>query len=419
MKQLKQIFLFFFILQAFLEFFQVYYHLALAGFVISVFLGLVWVLLKPDNPLIDRKNILPMGFLTFWLGYSLFTYIWAHDNIRALTYSIWILRYLLTFLLFSHVFKTKWIRDNFFWFVISILFLYLVTAVYEIITWNHLPSSRYHGVMVPIPTGPFYNENNLAAYMLLFSPFILFLPKIVSRNWLNLISIILIVIITAIMVVQGARIALFGMAAFVLYYFIRHITWQYKLVSVGLVMLMIYGFSVYYPQYSRIANSAVDHQISSLSEERQSIRMSSVKIRAQLINETVDMFSATAGMGVGGGNYETMMLKGPKYRSGGITNPHNYLMELLGNFGIMVFIGFLGLYTHWLCRLYKRYRSIHGQRRYLFLMYLSSLLLFIPSSSLPSSIRWDFFIWIYFAAINAVAHEEIILMPEKGVSLSE
>jgi len=63
------------------------------------------------------------------------------------------------------------------------------------------------------------------------------------------------------------------------------------------------------------------------------------------------------------------------------------------------------LYSWWLYRLWVLYRNSEGRDRYLYLMYLSSLLIFAATSVLPSSLRWNYHIWIYFAAINAMCHK--------------
>ena len=66
--------------------------------------------------------------------------------------------------------------------------------------------------------------------------------------------------------------------------------------------------------------------------------------------------------------------------------------------------------------LWKLYRESTGTDRQRYLMYFISLLLFVPASSVPSSIRWDYFVWIYFAAVNSTLHTRPRqLAPEVGI----
>ncbi|MBM4403377.1 MAG: O-antigen ligase family protein [Candidatus Cloacimonetes bacterium] len=419
MKQIKTLLLAWFFLYALVEFFPVYRWIDLGMFVVCAVICLLWLLVNPNHIIITRQLLLPISFLTFWLGYSLLSYIWAHDRMLAVSYSFWILRYLLIFLMFSQIFRVQRIRERFHLFLLLIMILYLGIAIYEMITWNHLPGSRYHGMMVPIPTGPFIGENILAAYWLVLSPFLLFIPKLLNRSWLIPVVMISIFLIIGIMVFQGARIAVISMLALVGYYFVWHLRWKMKLAVLALMILVGYGLTLRYEQYSRILHTEIKHQMDSIGEERQSIRMSSIKIRSQLIDETIEMLSGSGGLGVGGGNYETVMLKEAKYRTGGITNPHSYLMELLGNFGVLVCLGFLALYFYWVSRLFLCFRRSDGKTRYLYLSYLLSLLLFIPASSIPFSIRWDYFVWIYFAGINAIAHADVDPKPGTDNTLSD
>src|SRR5690606_29810663 len=122
--------------------------------------------------------------LVGWLAYNLFSYIWAKDNLEVLRYSLWIVRYLVLFLIYSKLFTYFRYLRWFQWFLYGIVLLWVATAVVEMVTFKHLSVSKHVGELTYMPTGPFYGENHLAAYLMLFSPFLIFVPVISGhKGW--------------------------------------------------------------------------------------------------------------------------------------------------------------------------------------------------------------------------------------------
>ncbi|HQH50451.1 MAG TPA: O-antigen ligase family protein [Candidatus Cloacimonadota bacterium] len=398
-----------------LEFYTITDALVVIPHYLVLALCLGWFFIYPETPLIQPRNILPFLFLAGWTILNLASYIWAMDKTLVLSYAAWILRYMFLFFIYDKLFEDPELLRRFHWFLFLLVLLYVGTALLEMLTCKHLPVSRHYGSGFFVPSGPFYNENNLASYLLLFSPFLLFMPQIYGKRWLALLSALVMPVIMVIMVIQGARIAMLALGAFLAYFVIVQTTWKTKLVLLLAAVLLAGGIYVRYNREARLLYQVLDYQTSTLGSERKSIYMSSIQIRVQLIKESIDMATRSGFIGVGGGNYEPNMQGDAIYRTAGITNAHNYFMELLGNWGLPGLLGFLCLYSYWLAGLWKLYRKSTGADRQRYLMYLISLLLFVPSSSVPSSIRWDYFVWIYFAAVNSVLHTRPRqLAPEVG-----
>jgi teichuronic acid biosynthesis protein TuaE len=322
----------------------------------------------------------------------------------ALDYAILIFRYLCVFMIFSAALRDPRLLGKMHLFFVGILVLYLLTAVWEMATWNHLPTSRMYGRNHFAPTGPFYGENILAAFMLLLLPFLMFLPKLYRKPWVKILCGGLVLLFMLVIVIQGARIAMLAATLAVLWVYLFYSSARTK--TIGVVVILMAGFMFYQitPSGVKFARFMLSRELRSFGSERETVTMSSLKIRKQLFVETFDLASSTALMGVGGGNFEHYMNTDREYRTAGIINAHNWLLEILGNFGVIILMGFLYIYIKWLYMLWRLYMKSRGRERYLYLMYLMSLLLFIASSALPSSIRWNHLIWIYFAAINAVCH---------------
>ncbi len=389
------------ILLAFMLFFQINYGLSSVFTFAMVPVAISWVLLYPQTPLIRKEEFKPVLFLIVWLGYSLCSYIWAQDRLLAVDYSLLIFRYLFLFMLFSAAFRDHRLLSKLHLFLVVIAVLYIVTAVWEVLTFNHLPPSKYYGHKFFRPTGPFYGENNMAAFMLLLLPFLLFLPKLYSKLWVQIGVLISILITIYIITVQGARIAMLAMVA-VLFWFLTFHTKARTWVVIFLLIVLIWGVVSYFiPGLLNFGWKMFSYEIASIGTESKTVKMSSINIRKQLFSETFDLVTLSGFMGVGGGNFEHYMDTDREFRTAGIINAHNWLLEILGNFGIVILAGFLYIYIRWLYLLYMKYRSSSGREKSLSLMYLVSLVLFLASSSLPSSFRWHHLMWVYFAGINA------------------
>ncbi len=371
---------------------------------VMALLCLVFLALYPGTRIVGAWNLKPALFLVFWLAFNLASYVWARDNVEVLRYSLWILRYLVLFLIYSKVFTHEKYLRNFEWFLFGIVILYVATAIWEMVSFQHLGVSKHFGEFSYVPTGPFYGENHLAAYLLLFSPFLLFMPKFAKpRGWAYL-SAFIVLAVVVIMTVQGARIAMLAIGAFLLWFFLAQITWRRKFVLAAILALLFTGVYLRFKTEIRFISQILSYQTQTLGSERSSIYMSSIQIRQQLLKEAFDLAARTGFLGAGGGNFEPQMRSEAVYRTGGIVNPHNFLMELFGNWGIVVLGAFVYLYLHWALGLWRLYRRTKGKERTRYLMYLVSLLLFLPASILPSTIRWQYFVWIYFAAVNAALH---------------
>lgn len=390
-----------------LEFYPFSPSLGVIQINLVVALCLGYLVIYPETRVIGDWNLKPVLFLLLWLIFNLASYLWARDQKLVLQYALLILQYLLLFLIFSKLFtRCSWLQ-NFHWFIFGMVLLYLGTAVWEMTTLQHLPVSKYYARLHYLPTGPFFGENHLAAYLMLFSPFLLFVPRLSARKGWSYLSAVLLLIMVVTIVVQGARIAMLGLGAFLAWFFLFQVKWQDKLVLMAALALLLTGVYLQYRKEIQLAYKVLKFQTETLGSERSSIYLSSIQIREQLVKESFAMAARTAFIGVGGGNYEPQMRSEAIYRTGGITNPHNFLMELFGNWGILILAGFIYLYLHWLLGLWKLLRRSQGQQRLRYLMYLVSLLLFLPASVLPSSIRWNYFLWIYFAAVNATLHTKL------------
>lgn len=391
------------IILAFMQFYAVNYAANNIFLLFCLLLCAAYVMIFPQTRVIDKANFAPLVFMGLWLVYSLLSYNWAIDKEGALEYSRLIFVDLALFFIFSGLFRNPRLLRLSPWFFTAVVCMYLATAVWELTTLQHLPVSRLYGKLTFVPSGPFYNENNLAGFLLLPLPFVLYLSALHRGWWLKVFSAMLVIMIFAVLTITGARIAMLAVGLFFFISFVFMSKWKTRLGIVLGLALVILAVSFLAGPILNQGTTMLVKELGSISSEQETARMSSLRIRKQLILEGLDITAGSAFMGVGAGNFETYMGTERSQRTGGITNAHNFVLELLGNFGLLITLAFLFIYVRWLYALYQRYKLSHGKQRSMYLMYLSSLLLFIATSVLPSSIKWNHQLWIYFAAVNAMA----------------
>ncbi|GAB1366670.1 hypothetical protein MASR1M36_15410 [Candidatus Cloacimonadaceae bacterium] len=393
------------LLYALLEFYTISYSLNTYAFLGATALCLVFVLAFPRQSILDEVNTPSVLYLTSLAAYAAISYFWAINKPETHYYTTLLLRNALIFIMFSALFRDQAIRHKIHYLFTLVLIAYLLTALWEITTKQHLPVSKLYGKDSFVPTGPFYGENLLAAFILPLLPYLIFLPKVLPGKLTRVFSQLLSLACLLIVTLQGARIALLAVAAMLVWLAVWHASWKSRLLSILLVALLGSALSFFAGPFMRLGIAIARREIVSLSSEQVSSRLSSMQIRRQLITESLEILESSHFFGVGAGNFERHMDTDRLYRTAGIINPHNYFLELMGNFGLVFLLFFLFLYGRWLYWLYLAYRhSTNVQTKYYYLMHLVSLLMFIPAASMPSSIKWNHHIWIMFALYDRIAN---------------
>lgn len=392
-------------LYALLESYPVSYSLNTFAFLGVWVLAAFWLFAFPATRLITQANYEVLLFFAWWLGYAALSYIWAIDKEQALEGIFLIFRYGSIFLIFDALFRAESLQKAFYLFLVAVLALYIGTALWEMLNFRHLPSSRYYGMKLYwMPTGPFYNQNNLAAFMLFILPITLYMPKLYPLPGIKYYAGIISALFFGIITLQGARIAMLAVAPLLAWVIVINSSRRSKIILALILLIAIWGLLHFARPIANYGWKMFAKEIDSFGTEAESAHMSSLKIRKQLIFETVDFLEDSRFMGLGGGNFEHYMDTDREYRTAGITNAHNWFLELAGNYGFLILLPFCYLYFRWFALLYLRYRQARGEARNWYLAWLWVLILFIPVAALPSSIRWNNHVWIIFAAINAVSH---------------
>lgn len=389
------------LLMGLLFFFPVFYSVNEAAAIAVPLIVLVCCIVLNKKLKLDKWTAEIYVFLTGWLIYAVISLLWVKNTATAHYYIRGILFSLLVFITASQFFRNEKYR-SFAPLLLQLTFAgYCLINVWEIVTGMHLPSSRLYGIPLPIPTGAFYNENNSAVYMLLLAPFLTVRTALTSSRVGKTVALLLFLFMLVIAVVQSSRMALAVMLLLGVYYFVRAGVFV-KIVSLIIIMLSLSVFTIGFPKEANLTRVILYRQMISLANEGTSYMMTSSKIRTQLNQESLNLAAQSGFFGVGAGSYETYLNKGRYHRTSWVVNPHNWWMELLANFGLIIALGMIFIYLRWLFRLWQLRHSSAGKDFDLYDAYFVSLLMFILLSIIPSSLRGYYSVWFYFGLIHSV-----------------
>jgi len=105
---------------------------------------------------------------------------------------------------------------------------------------------------------------------------------------------------------------------------------------------------------SQQAFNTMSSQLASIMEEWE-LSYGSTGIRINLIKNSLIFLARTGTFGVGAGNAEYWMENLQVYPTYGIINPHNWWAEVLVQYGVFIFTGYLLFYLSLIIKLYAIY----------------------------------------------------------------
>jgi teichuronic acid biosynthesis protein TuaE len=123
----------------------------------------------------------------------------------------------------------------------------------------------------------------------------------------------------------------------------------------------------------------------------------SLSTRIALIKNALMIYVGTKGFGAGAGNAEYMVENHGIYETYGIYRLHNWWLEVLVNYGTLVFIGYVAVYLTLLVSMFKAYqRAADIKQKQISQALLLSLVAFSIGAISSSSVFTFFPQWILF-----------------------
>ncbi|TCN26674.1 teichuronic acid biosynthesis protein TuaE [Mesobacillus foraminis] len=329
-----------------------------------------------------------LGFLLFWLAYGAVSLLWARSFIEGIKY-LFLLGLGVAFVFLAVFTFTKVTR------------LYLFYAIWMIMTagllmlgfMNHflqiqLPTSTLYGASeykLGYPTAVFFNQNDFATFLTISVFFYLGAAKNSKNVLLKTASILLALMCVYTIVLTESRASLLAVGGgAALYLFILLPPMLKKLAGAAGVAGVILGGAFVLTKLDEMSANA-DPQASNL-------------VRLNLLKNTFHYLLDTFGFGVGAGNLPFYLKHDPIYETDSVVEVHNWLAEIIGNFGLPVFLGYVTMYAFLFIGLYKIYQQTK-EHKALLEAGMIGLAAFLISSISPSSVSNLYFHWVFLGFV--------------------
>jgi teichuronic acid biosynthesis protein TuaE len=361
-------------------------------------------------------------FLLIWLIYSLISILWAIDKDSALR-NVMFLFLSFSVITFSVVFL-KTVDDLYVIFILWLVFLgvTLLLGISETIFGYHLPLSRFYQTQKAFylftPTGVFYNPNNFATFLSLSAPFLLSSFFFSEKLLFRLFSLGSFFVLLYVMVSTGSRSNFLALILVMMYFIVvvfsslRRRKELVLLIS-GFILLLVVFKEKIIAEFGSLVTSfqAIPNQIANPTR--------SIGIRINLIRNGFSFLVTTWGFGVGAGNFERWMQTQAEFATKHIINAHNWFLEVLVNYGMIIFVGYLLLYFGMILQIVRVLKTHwHDHKmRVIGVAILGGLVGFSFAAMSPSSIIAFRPHWLIFAFGLAYINVGLGRLPEEAEQL--
>lgn len=325
-------------------------------------------------------------FLLIWFAYGLMSVVWSADKILAIKEMYYFAIFLLLIIALIDLLKDRKTIELINYSFIFIGVVTVVVCLLELAFYIHLPTSRYvieadtySALGLRVATAFFYNENDLSLFLVMILPFFLIYikSKVQLVRWF---CVCLLILITLVLVTNGSRLALIAYFIQIICFLsiankniINRLKWM-TILFVPTILLFIWD------PLSRVLDLAgVQGQYGSSF------------VRLNLILSGLYSLYQSFMIGVGPGNFHLNM--SPLFETRGITNPHNWWVEIITHYGLFIFIGYV-LFTLILMKnLYKIYRRTYS---YTSLALFISFIGFLIACMGPSRLFYFWPMWLLY-----------------------
>lgn len=254
------------------------------------------------------------------------------------------------------------------------IFVIFIISIWEILTQHHLSVStvnNYPAYLKFTPSSFFTNENDMMAVVTLMLLYIVGYYKKYNKP-LGFLVYFLFVFSLLLGFITEARLAMI----FIVLTFFLLVANGKNILKIILVILFAIGLSI--PLLNHFKPDTLERLVSGLQ-----LGGNSTGIRKYLYLDAIDSIELYKGVGVGINNSDKFYKTISDPRVEGIINPHNYLLEILINSGVIVFTLYilLNIYFFFLFLNLKKYFLIY-------MLFVYPVILMSSSSSI--------FIWYHY-----------------------
>ena len=307
-----------------------------------------------------------LQFLMLWLLYAFLSMTWAAAKGDAIRHAIFLFMGITIIFFMVYYFRDLDQLKRLYWLWLLIFAALIPVGIWEVTTGNHLHVSGIFGEVRPrfrfAPSTVFYNQNDYAAYIALSLPMVLawirYYPKLIGRVLGVLVSIAGLWLL----ILTFSRSCYIAVLTGLAFWFLFLLRWNKKIKALAVTTFMCVFLVVIFPTNTRDILSKVEIQAASLNPIiLQNESIGTLYVRLNLIKNALYFTAKSAGFGVGAGNVEHYMENSKIYPVANITNMHNWWIEILANYGVFIFAGYLILYINLFWNLWKVYKRVNNR----------------------------------------------------------
>jgi teichuronic acid biosynthesis protein TuaE len=337
-------------------------------------------------------------FLVFWMAYGMVSLLWAKSFSDGIKY-LFLLGTGILFIFLCVFSFTKTRRLYWFygiWMVMTILLLIL--GFINHFTHYQLASSTLYGASegkLGYPTAVFYNQNDFAGFLSISAVFYFVATKNSKSFFLKWMTFLLGSLSIYTIYLTQSRASLVGVLVGLLVYgFIMLPTHFKKGTALTGAAILVMGGAALYGKLVHL----IQGKLALATFSPPGATMSSNIVRLNLLRNTFHYFLETYGFGVGAGNLPYYYKNLPIYNTNSVVETHNWLAEIMGNFGLIIVLGYITMYIFLFYSLYMIYKK-RPKHKGLLEAGMIGLATFLVSSISPSSISNLYFHWVFLGFV--------------------
>ena len=347
-----------------------------------------------------------IDFLLIWCIYALCSILWAASLYYWFISTYFLILGVICALIFNLSIKNiKHILH-------CVYIVWFICVIHACIGWLEILSGKYYFLydvkdiiiyktnMMPISS--FGNTNDFATCMLIGIFISLGLMSLYQSKFLRLFMLLNIMSMFTLVVFSSSRANIIGFLLGMS--FLRLMSSNRSFLKNFFTLCLIYVVAVVisavlYPTLLTNIRVFCEALISSASEG------TSINIRKNLILNGIYFLKETYFCGVGAGNSAYYMLTRTIFPTWGIINMHNWWMEVLVDYGVIIFWGYISFYIRMIIENIKIYRTYYTKdKSYIYgiaMSFVGFLIAYSFASISSSSNMSNEFVWIIFAIILA------------------
>jgi teichuronic acid biosynthesis protein TuaE len=263
-----------------------------------------------------------------------------------------------------------------------------------------LPTSTLYGAAeykLSYPTSVFFNQNDFATFLTISFFFYLSLTKNSNSVFLKTTSLLLAILSVSMIYLTESRASLLAIViGFSVYMFILLPPFFKRMATMVVSAIILLSTIVFYGKIVHLVESLLSGSSYYSSSELLPSNMARINLLRNTLYYTLD----TYGFGVGAGNIPFYLENESIYPTNHVVEVHNWLAEIMGNFGIFVLLGYITMYAYLFFRLYQFYKRRNSRyQKGLLEACMMGLVGFLVSSISPSSVSNLYFHWVFLGLV--------------------